>query len=217
MKQYSAVVFDMDGVLLDTEKLVLKAWKEVADKYGIPDIESICMECLGMNQQAAYEKFCQKYGPDFKYHEYKKETRELFFGPYYKEHLPLKDGVLELLEFLRNNSKKIAVASSTRRELVEKELTEAGIIKYFDALICGDMVKNSKPHPEIFIRACEELNVDTDMSYAIEDSFNGIRSAYTGGLMPIMVPDMVRPTEAILSLTVGCFGSLNDVKQYLES
>ena len=60
MKQYSAVVFDMDGVLLDTEKLVLKAWKEVADKYGIPDIESICMECLGMNQQAAYEKFCQK-------------------------------------------------------------------------------------------------------------------------------------------------------------
>lgn len=217
MKDYLAVVFDMDGVLLDTEKLVLRAWKEVANKYNIPNIEIACKECLGMNQTAAYEKFCDRYGRDFPYYDYKKETRELFFGPYYGEHLPVKPGVVKLLEYLATNNKKMAVASSTRYELVKKELTDAGLIQYFDVLICGDMVTKSKPDPEIFITACNKLGVPVDKTYAVEDSFNGIKSAYAGGLMPIMVPDMVEPTIEIRELTIACFDTVLDIIDYLEN
>ena len=215
MKDFEAVVFDMDGVIFDSEKLVLRAWKEVAKKYHIPDIETICMECLGLNQTASYEKFCEKYGKDFPYEEYKKETRALFFGPFYGEHLPIKPGTEELLTFLADNHKKIALASSTRRELVVKELTDAGLIDYFDTLVCGDMVTHSKPHPEIFVTACKNLGIPVEKSYAIEDSFNGIRAAYAGNLRPIMVPDMVKPTDEILSLTEICLRSLKEVKDYL--
>lgn len=216
MKDFLAVVFDMDGVIFDSEKLVLRAWQAVAEKYQIPDIETACMECLGLNQDAAYEKFCQRYGADFPYFEYKKETRALFFGPFYGEHLPIKPGVKELLEFLKANGKKIALASSTRRELVEKELFDAHLLSYFDAVICGDMVENSKPHPEIFVTACKALDVPTKKAYAIEDSFNGIRAAHAGDLLPIMVPDMVEPTKEILSLTNACLPDLCAVIDYLK-
>lgn len=213
---YEAVVFDMDGVLLDTEKLVLRAWQEVAEKHHIPDIEIPCKMCLGLNQKAAREKFCEFYGVDFPYDEYKSETRELFFGPYYGEHLPVKPGVESILRYLKSCGKKIAVASSTRRELVVKELTDAKLIEYFDILVCGDMVTHSKPHPEIFLTACEELKVKPEKAFAIEDSFNGIRSAHAGKLMPIMVPDMVEPTDEIRALCTCVFPDMGAVLNFLQ-
>lgn len=212
---YDAVVFDMDGVIFDTERLVLKAWQVVADRYSIANIDKAHLACLGMNQNAACNKFKEIYGDDFPYDDYKKETRELFFGPLYGEHLPIKTGVIELLDYLKENGKKIALASSTRKSIVEKELSDAGLIDYFDSLICGDMVINSKPDPEIFVKACEALDVSVDMAYAIEDSYNGIKSAYYGGLIPVMIPDMLEPIEEITSLAKYVFDDLNAFRDYL--
>lgn len=212
---YDAVVFDMDGVIFDTERLVLKAWQEVADKYNIANVDKAHLACLGMNQNAARNKFKEIYGDDFPYDDYKKETRELFFGPLYGEHLPIKTGVIELLVYLKQNGKKIALASSTRKSIVEKELSDAGLIDYFDALICGDMVTNSKPDPEIFVKACEALEVAVGRSFAIEDSYNGIKSAYYGGLMPVMIPDMLEPIEEIKSMAKYVFDDLNLFRNYL--
>ncbi|MBO5389740.1 MAG: HAD family phosphatase [Lachnospiraceae bacterium] len=216
MKNFKAVVFDMDGVIFDSEKRVVECWKVIADKYGVPDIEAACRECFGCNQVVAKERFLKRYGEDFPYVEYKKEMSDLFHERYDNGNLPMLPGVVEILEFLKANGKRIALASSTRRVSVESGLTWAGIIDYFDAIICGDMVSRSKPEPDIFLKACEALGVSPSESYAIEDSYNGIRAAHRGGLLPIMVPDMMEPDKEMEELSVAILGSLNEVIDYLK-
>ena len=216
MKNFKAVVFDMDGVIFDSEKRVVECWKVIADKYGVPDIEAACRECFGCNQVVAKERFLKRYGEDFPYVVYKKEMSDLFHERYDNGNLPMLPGVVEILEFLKANGKRIALASSTRRASVESGLTWAGIIDYFDAIICGDMVERSKPEPDIFLKACEALGVSPSEAYAIEDSYNGIRAAHRGGLLPIMVPDMMEPDKEMEELSVVILGSLNEVIDYLK-
>ena len=217
MKDYKAIVFDMDGVIFDSEKRVVECWQVIADKYGIPDIEVACRECFGCNQIVAKERFLKRYGDDFPYVEYKKEMSDLFHERYDNGNLPMLPGVVEILDFLKANGKKIALATSTRRASVVQGLTWAGIIDYFDAIICGDMVQRSKPEPDIFLKACEELGVAPAEAYAIEDSYNGIRAAHRGGLLPIMVPDMMEPDEEMEELTVAILEDLNKVIDYLRT
>ena len=98
-----------------------------------------------------------------------------------------------------------------------RELTEGNLISYFDEVVCGDMVSKSKPDPEIFLKACEQLSVEPECAYAIEDSYNGIRSAHAAGMRPIMVPDMAEPTPEMEELSERILPSLLNVKEYLES
>jgi len=134
---------------------------------------------------------------------------------FYSEKIPVKPGVVSILEALKAENIPIAIASSTRRGAVVSELTEADLIKYFDRLVCGDMVTHSKPHPEIFLTACRELGVRPENAYAIEDSYNGIRSAHAGGLRPIMVPDCLPPTKEMEMLSEAVFDNLYEVEKYL--
>lgn len=217
MKNFKAIVFDMDGVIFDSESRVVECWRVIADKYGIADIEAACRECFGCNQVIAKERFLKRYGEDFPYVEYKKEMSDLFHERYDNGNLPMMPGVVELLAYLKENGKKIALASSTRRASVESGLTWAGIIDYFDAIVCGDMVQRSKPEPDIFLKACEALSVEPSEAYAIEDSYNGIRAAHRGGLMPIMVPDMMEPDDEMKELSVAIIPSLNSVIEYLSN
>lgn len=215
-KNFEAVVFDMDGVIFDSERLVIECWKEIADKYNIPDIEAACRECLGVNATETKKKFQTRYGEDFPYDEYKSEMSRLFHSRYDGGRLPVKTGVRQLLAALKASGKKVALASSTRSEVVRQELTDAGIIGFFDVVIGGDMVTRSKPQPDIFLKACEELGVDPQHAFAIEDSYNGIRAAAAGRLRPLMVPDLMPPTEEMQSLAERVFETLLDVKEYLE-
>ena len=130
--------------------------------------------------------------------------------------LPMKPGVVELLSYLKDNGKKIALASSTRRETVVNQLRWADIIDYFDVIISGDMVARSKPAPDIFLKACEELRVSPEKAYAIEDSYNGIRAAHAGGLRPIMVPDLLEADDEMRELSECVCKSLNDVIDCLK-
>lgn len=211
-----AVVFDMDGIIFDSEKLVLKCWQVVADKYNVPDIEKSCRDCLGLNRTATKEYFQNKYGKDFPYDEYKKEMSDLFHEKAAGGKLEKKPGIEELLIFLKERKMKLAVASSTRREIVEEELRDGGLFSYFDVIIAGDMVKNSKPEPDIYLKACECLKVTPKEAYAIEDSFNGIRSAHAAGMHPIMVPDMAEPEEEIRNLCECVLENHFAVKEYLD-
>lgn len=215
-QDFEAVVFDMDGVVFDSEKLVIQCWKVVADRYHIPDIEEACRECTGMNAAYTKVKMLERYGEDFPYDSYKKEMSGLFHARYGDGRLPMKPGVVELLSFLKENRKKVALASSTRSQVVKKELDDAGIIRFFDEIICGDMVKRSKPAPDIFAMACDRLHIPPKKAYAIEDSYNGIRSAYSAGLRPVMVPDLAKPTKEMEQLTEIILPSLTDVKRYLS-
>lgn len=214
---YQAVVFDMDGVIFDSEKMVILCWKEVADKYHIENIEYACRQCLGSNKEAARERFKEIYGQDFPYDTYKAEMSALFHERCSGGRLELKPGVTELLSYLRDNGKIIALASSTGEEVVYRELTDAGIVDYFQEIVCGDMVARSKPYPDIYLKACECIGVNPENAYAIEDSYNGIRSASAGGLRPIMVPDLAEPTKEMEELSEVILPSLFAVREYLKT
>lgn len=212
---YKAVVFDMDGVIFDSERAVMQCWKEVASRHNIPDIEKAILACTGTTMVHTREIMLNLYGADFPYDEYARESSAIFHSRYDGGRLPMKPGVKELLTFLKEHDKKIALASSTRQQVVTDELRDAGVIEYFDRIICGDMVSRSKPAPDIFLKACEELNISPSDSYAIEDSYNGIRAAHAGGLHPIMVPDLLPADEEMQSLAEIVLPSLTSVMEYL--
>ncbi len=215
--QYQAVVFDMDGVIFDTERLVIEFWKEVAKKHNIPNVEHTCIQCLGTNRVRTREIFLENYGADFPFDPYRAEVTELFNTHYKGVPLPTKPGVRELLSYLQEQDIKVGLASSTAQHLVRDELGTAGLLPYFQTLVCGDMVEHSKPAPDIFLKACEILNADPTKSIAIEDSFNGIRSAHCAGMTPIMVPDQVQPTDEIRTLAFHVMPSLLDVLNWLKT
>ena len=215
--QYQAVVFDMDGVIFDTERLVIEFWKEVAKKHNIPNVEHTCIQCLGANRVRTREIFLENYGADFPFDPYRAEVTELFNTHYKGVPLPTKPGVRELLNYLQEQDIKVGLASSTAQHLVRDEIGTAGLLPYFQTLVCGDMVEHSKPAPDIFLKACEILNADPTKSIAIEDSFNGIRSAHCAGMTPIMVPDQVQPTDEIRTLAFHVMPSLLDVLNWLKT
>lgn len=215
--QYQAVVFDMDGVIFDTERLVIEFWKELAKKHNIPNVEHTCIQCLGTNRVRTREIFLENYGADFPYDPYRAEVTELFNTHYKGVPLPTKPGVRELLSYLQEQDIKVGLASSTAQHLVRDEIGTAGLLPYFQTLVCGDMVEHSKPAPDIFLKACEILNADPTKSIAIEDSFNGIRSAHCAGMTPIMVPDQVQPTDEIRTLAFHVMPSLLDVLNWLKT
>lgn len=215
--QYQAVVFDMDGVIFDTERLVIEFWKEVAKKHNIPNVEHTCIQCLGTNRVRTREIFLENYGADFPFDPYRAEVTELFNTHYKGVPLPTKPGVRELLSYLQEQDIKVGLASSTAQHLVRDEIGTAGLLPYFQTLVCGDMVEHSKPAPDIFLKACEILNADPTKSIAIEDSFNGIRSAHCAGMTPIMVPDQVQPIDEIRTLAFHVMPSLLDVLNWLKT
>ena len=215
--QYQAVVFDMDGVIFDTERLVIEFWKEVAKKHNIPNVEHTCIQCLGTNRVRTREIFLENYGADFPFDPYRAEVTELFNTHYKGVPLPTKPGIRELLNYLQEHDIKVGLASSTAQHLVRDEIGTAGLLPYFQTLVCGDMVEHSKPAPDIFLKACEILNADPTKSIAIEDSFNGIRSAHCAGMTPIMVPDQVQPTDEIRTLAFHVMPSLLDVLNWLKT
>ncbi len=217
MKDFDAVVFDKDGVIFDSERCGLVCWLEVGEKYGMEDIEKTFLACTGTNAEKNKQILKETYGESFPCEEFINEVFGSFEERYDGGRLPMKPGVFEILEFLRENGKKIALASSAGRNSVEKELKNAGIYGYFDAVISGDMVRKSKPEPDIFILACERIDVKPERAYAIEDSYNGIKAAYTGGLKPIMVPDMLPANEEMRGLAEAVIKDLTEVTDYLRN
>ena len=212
---YEAVVFDMDGVIFDSERAVMNCWLELAQKYDIKDIEKPYFACVGTTMTRTREIMLETYGEDFPYDEYARESSLMYHEKYDGGKLPMKPGVTELLSYLKGKGKKIALASSTRRETVTNQLRWAGIIDYFDVIICGDMVAKSKPAPDIFLKACQELGVSPKNTYAIEDSYNGIRAAHAGQLRPIMVPDLLEADDEMRGMAECVCDNLNEVIDYL--
>ncbi len=215
MKDFDAVVFDMDGVIFDSERAVMDCWLTLAEKYGIKDLEGPYLACTGTTMARTREIMMEAYGEDFPYDTYAKEASRMYHERYDGGRLPMKPGISEILDFLKNAGKKIALASSTRRQTVVNQLRDAGILDYFDEVISGDMVTRSKPEPDIFLLACEKIHVSPERAYAIEDSYHGIRAAKAGGLRPVMVPDLLPANEEMKEISEAVLPDLNEVTAYL--
>lgn len=214
--QNKNIVFDMDGVLIDSEALIMKIWKEIALREGIENIESTLLQCIGITAPETEALFLRVYGNDFPYERLRRQASEAFHAQADAGGLPVKPGVYELFDFLEKNQFRIGLASSTREAVVRSEMESLGLLKYFHIIVCGDMVSHSKPHPEIYLKACELLGASPAGCYAVEDSPNGIRSAHAAGMKPLMVPDLVAPDEEISRLFFRRFDDLLEVRDFLE-
>lgn len=212
----SGAVFDMDGLLLDTERVVNKAWDQAAELVGFDDVEHAKISCLGCNETSTRAFFLRNYGENFDYQTFRELTRKLAHEVLDVE-VPVKEGAAEILAFLKSQGVKLAVASSTREVTVRDQLDRAGLLQYFDALITGDMVTNGKPHPEIFLKAADALGLPPQECIAFEDSKNGIRSAYRAGMYPIQIPDLVPAGTETLALSWKCVSSLKTACQFLQN
>lgn len=214
-KKIAAVVFDMDGVLFDTERLFLDMYKEVAQEKGMPYSERAVMGCIGRNMQDTEMLFKEEYGEDFPFAEYHALCEEHARKKIEERGLPMKQGVCELLTYLKDEGWRIALASSTSRRGVLGHLNRAHIIDFFEVIIGGDMVERGKPSPDIYLRALRELGIEPPQALAIEDSPNGIRSAFAAGLKPVMVPDLIAPSPEIEELLYAKCETLHDVREML--
>ncbi len=216
MNKIKAVIFDMDGVIFDSERVYMETWKIIGEKYGLDGIEDTCRACIGVNAEETKKIFLSRHGEDVPYDEYRKELRSIMDKRYEKEKFKIKSGVHEILEYLRSNGIKTALASSTGEKRVKAELEDAGILGYFDSVTGGDNVKRSKPMPDIFLLAAQKINEKSENCFVIEDSYNGIRAGYAAGMRVIMVPDLIEPDEQIKKMTEIILPTLNDVLEYFK-
>lgn len=215
-KYMDAVIFDMDGVIFDSERLVLSCWEKVGEKYGFQGINEVFLPCIGTNEVKTKEIVMDYYGQDFPYEMFRQEASVLFHERVDLDGLPVKKGVREILDYLKEQEIPTAVASSTRLEAVSGELKQAGLYEYFKVVMGGDQLKRSKPEPDIYLMTCEKMDVIPSRAYAIEDSYNGIRSSFRAGMRPIMVPDMLPATEEMRQKSVAVLDDLLMVRDYLQ-
>lgn len=216
LRKVEAVIFDMDGVLIDSERLLLACWTEVAGKHHLHGIREAVLATTGVTRKETEQYFFDRFGRDFPYRQLRAEVSGLFHAAAARGQLTVKPGAHEILSALEKAGVRLALASSTRRKTVEQELAEAGLLPFFEKLICGDMIRRSKPAPDIYLAASEALDIHPDRAYAIEDSYNGIRSCSAAGMHPIMVPDLLQPDEEIAALTEFIAPSLAEAQHYLE-
>ena len=216
LNEIDGIVFDMDGVIFDTERLSLTLWQKLADKYSLGDISEVEKKCIGRSTKDSMKILQDAYGDKVSVEKLYLESRDLLARTISEKGLPLKKGAVEILEFLHNNNVRVGLASSTNYKTVIKNLESVHIRDYFQVIVGGDMILNSKPEPEIYLLACEKLGVNPEKTYAVEDSENGIISAYRAKMMPVLVPDLIKPNERMLALSTLDFACLTDFIEYLK-
>ncbi len=211
-----AFVFDMDGLMFDTERVFMEAWDYVGEQMGLGKTGHMVLKTLGCNTEECNRLWREDY-PGVDTDEIWRLSREFMEDYYSKYTVTVKKGLFELLTYLRRKKYPIAVCSSTSRRKVEKHLVDAHVRQYFDVVVGGDMVAASKPAPDIYLHTCKLLGEKPVDCYALEDSRNGLLSAHKAGCTPIMVPDLWQPDDTVKDFILGPFESLLDVRDWLIS
>ena len=202
-------IFDMDGLMFDTERICIKAWDYAGEKIGVGKAGYMVHKTLGMNIAAANKVWNEEFGDRYNEDELRKYTND-YMKKYYAENtVPVKYGLYELLDYLQDKNCKMMVASSSSRRQVEKHLKRAGVSNY--------LVENSKPAPDIYLKACEILGASPEDCLALEDSKNGLLAAYRAGCKPVIVPDLWQPDEEILQIIAARYDNLEQVKDAIAN
>ncbi len=210
------VIFDMDGTLIDTEPIYEGSWLETGKRWGLCDVGELYAPFIcGRTQEAAKKALKDKYGSDFDADRFTKERMELY-TQLAETKLRLKDGCIELLSFLRENSIPCAIATSTVSDLTHSNLKRMNIDGYFNAVVTSSMVKNGKPAPDIFLEAARRIGATSDECIICEDSYSGIEAAANSKIKPIFIPDRQPPTNETEKLAYATLKSLFDVIEMIK-
>lgn len=211
-----AVIFDMDGVLIDTEKHYNAAWCQAATEAGFPFTREHAL-LLRSCEAKEGEKLMQGiFGPSFDYYAIRERRRELVRERLAQYGLEKKPGVEETLRFLRAKGIKTAVATATALDITKSHLTTIGVCDLFDSIVSAKNVAHGKPEPDVYLYACEQIGERPQDCMAVEDSPNGIMAAYRAELRTVMVPDLTQPDEELTKYLYACVNSLSDLCELVD-
>lgn len=211
-----AVIFDMDGLILDTEKLLVRFWCQAANEAGFAMKKEHALNIRSLGRKFVIPYLCEIFGSEFDYAKIRARRMELM-NEHIKAHgLEKKPGIETLLNYLREKRIPAAIATATDYTRAESYLHQTGLLDYFSKIICASMVTNGKPEPDIYIYAAEQLGLKPSDCMALEDSPNGVRSASAAGCVTVMVPDLTAPDEELLPLIFDAADTLADVPAMIE-
>lgn len=210
------VLFDMDGVILDTEKLYTRFWKEAAQVLGYPMTHEMALGMRSLSREVGERQLKAYLGESVDYQQVRNKRIEMM-GAFIDENgVELKSGIHELLEFLNENGIKTAVATSSPLDRTKEYLSQVGLVDAFDELVSGHMVEHGKPAPDIYIYAAAKLGLKPEECLVLEDSPTGLLAAYRAGCIPVMVPDQDMPDEEVKSRVYAVVENLIAVKSLME-
>ncbi len=211
-----AVIFDMDGLMIDSERVTFEGYQKVLKDMNLTMSEEFYKTLLGKPIKGIYQRFYDTYGNDFPIDRVIKDVHHYMASRFETEGVPLKTGLIPLLKYLRENNYKTIVATSSQRHRVDTILNLAGIESYFDDSICGDEVTKGKPDPEVFLNSCDKLGVLPNEAIVLEDSEAGIQAAYSAKIPVICIPDMKYPEDDYANMTTRILYSLDEVIDYIK-
>ncbi|MFY9533573.1 HAD family hydrolase [Clostridium sp.] len=211
-----AVIFDMDGVIFDTERVYLEILKIVFVNYGYKVTKELYITVMGTGRKNVIKTFLENFGDDLPIEKMYEEKDNQLFYIIENQGIPLKKGVKELFSMLKEKNYKIALATSAKRDRVEKQIKDKWLKESFDAIVCGDDVEKGKPSPDIFLKAAKKIDVEPENCFVVEDSPAGIKAAFSGGMKGIHVEDLKVADEDILKYCEKNFKNLQEIKEYLS-
>lgn len=209
---YHGFIFDMDGLLLDTERICWECFQNACRKFGLYPDFSIYKLCLGRKAQEGNKLLAENFKGCSDFSALNEEWAEKYKDHIENNMIPVKKGVRKSLEFLSGKNIPLGVATSTERKTALKKLSKTDLYGYFSIIVTGDDVKNSKPDPEIYILASKMLKIDPENCIAFEDSDNGVISAVNAGIRVIQIPDMIEPSDDIRLFGHSIVNSFNDIE-----
>jgi HAD superfamily hydrolase (TIGR01509 family) len=212
---FDAVIFDMDGTLLDTEAVFRAIVFDVVGDLGFEMTDTIHLSMVGSSHEATQTLLVEAYGVSFPYQVFDERCRTTMHDRMKMDAIPVKSGARELIGALKTLDIPVAVATSSRRDHATLHLGAAGLLDHFDTVVTRDDVVHPKPHPEPYLTAATRLGVRPQNCIAFEDSHAGVRAAHAAGMQTIMVPDLVHPTDEIAQLCVAVLDSLDHAHKRL--